>query len=394
MKIARPARPLLLLNFFRLIAVLGAVPFLINTVDILLNLQAPALDSSTDPVMRLLMGLLAAPLTLAIAVLCIRRAPGNLIGWMLVSFGYGISVQVMRNNLLPLGLEMVIANFLIGVFWFAFLLIPLYFPDGQLYPLRANRWGNPLVSLLIISSVAISTISNPQYTWGSGVNQVSVPNPLLVIDWNYTVVTIPMMVSLIVVGIIVVILRYRGSRELEHLQLRWLLFGVLLQGIITILTFWAPSEIDRISTWFSSLYNLIIPLSIGIAVLRYRLYDIDLIIRRTLQYGLLTVLLGLVYFGMVVLLEQAFRAITGQESPLAVVLSTLAIAALFHPLRKRLQVIIDRRFYRQKYDAARALEEFNAVARQEVELERLSSQMVGVVKQTVSPEEVWIWIKE
>jgi len=240
----------------------------------------------------------------------------------------------------------------------------------------------------------VSTISNSQLTWGSGVHQVSVPNPLLVIDWNYTVVTIPMMVSLIVVGIIVVILRYRGSRELERLQLRWLLFGVLFQGVLTVMTFWAPPGIERFSTWINLLYGLIIPLAIGIAVLRYRLYDIDLIIRRTLQYGLLTVLLGLVYFGMVVLLEQALRAFSGQESPLAVVLSTLAIFALFAPLRRRVQSFIDRRFYRQKYDAARALEEFSIAARREVELERLTKQIEAVVEQTVSPEEVWVWLKD
>ena len=94
---------------------------------------------------------MAAPLTFVIAGLCIRRAPDNLIGWMLVSFAYGISVQVMRAGLLPLGMAVVIANFVIGIFWFAFLLIPLYFPDGQLYPARANRWGNPLIRSLCFS---------------------------------------------------------------------------------------------------------------------------------------------------------------------------------------------------------------------------------------------------
>jgi len=362
-------------------------------VDILLHLSAPSLDPTFDPVMRFLLGLVVAPLTLVIAGLCIRRAPTNLIGWMLVMFGYGASVQVMRGGLLPLRTEIFVANFVIGAFWSAFLLIPLYFPDGQLYPARSNRWGNPLVSILLFSSFVIANLCNTQLTWGSGANLVSAPNPLLVYAWNYTLVTIPMLVSLIIAGIIVVILRYRGSRELERLQLRWLLFGVLLQGVITILTFWAPPGIEQFSKLINALYGLITPLAIGIAVLRYRLYDIDLIIRRTLQYGLLTVLLGLVYFGMVVVLEQAFRAVTGQESPLAVVLSTLAIVVLFNPLRRRLQSVIDRRFFRQKYNAARALEEFSAAARREVEPGRLTSQMVSVVEQTVSPEEVWVWLK-
>jgi hypothetical protein len=390
----RPARPLLFLYFFRLFAVLGAVPFLINTVDILLHFPAPSLDPTFDPVMRFLLGLVVAPLTLIIAGLCIRRAPGNLIGWMLVSFGYGASVQVMRANLLPLGFAVVIANFSIGVFWFGFLLTPLYFPDGQLYPARANRWGNSLVSFLIFSSLVIANLCNAELTWGSGAHQVTVPNPLLVIEWNYTVVTIPMLVSLIITGIITVILRYRGSRERERLQLRWLLFGVLFQGVLTILTFWAPPGIERFSIWINTLFGLIVPLAVGIAVLRYRLYDIDLIIRRTLQYGLLTMLLGLVYFGMVVLLEQTFRAITGQESPLAVVLSTLAIAALFSPLRRRLQVIIDRRFFRQKYNAERAVATFAAAARSETALNEITGQMLSVVEETVQPEQVWVWMKD
>jgi hypothetical protein len=281
----RPARPLLFLYFFRLFAVLGAVPFLINTVDILLHFPAPSLDPTFDPVMRFLLGLVVAPLTLIIAGLCIRRAPGNLIGWMLVSFGYGASVQVMRANLLPLGFAVVIANFSIGVFWFGFLLTPLYFPDGQLYPVRANRWGNSLVSFLIFSSLVIANLCNAELTWGSGAHQVTVPNPLLVIEWNYTVVTIPMLVSLIITGIITVILRYRGSRERERLQLRWLLFGVLFQGVLTILTFWAPPGIERFSIWINTLFGLIVPLAVGIAVLRYRLYDIDLIIRYAARIG-------------------------------------------------------------------------------------------------------------
>ena len=142
------------------------------------------------------------------------------------------------------------------------------------------------------------------------------------------------------------------------------------------------------------LYALIIPLAIGIAVLRYRLYDIDLIIRRTLQYSLLTVLLGMVYFGMIVLLGQAFQAFSGQASPLAVVLSTLAIYALFNPLRRRLQAVIDRHFYRRKYNAEQAVAAFAAAARSETALDTLTGHMVGVVEETVQPAQVWVWLKD
>jgi hypothetical protein len=137
-----------------------------------------------------------------------------------------------------------------------------------------------------------------------------------------------------------------------------------------------------------------IPIAVGIAVLKYRLYDIDLIINRTLVYGSLTATLALVYVGGVVGLQSAFRALTGQESTLAVVASTLLIAALFNPLRRRIQWFIDRRFYRRKYDARKTLEGFSAKLRDETDLEALDSELVGVVRDTVQPEHVGLWLRE
>ena len=389
-----PARPRLLLYYFRFFALLSAIPFLIIVVDILLHPQAPDLTKGVEPVVRILFGLFISPLSLVIAFMCIRRAPSNLIGWLLLNFAYGIPVNVMRADLFPLGAEIVIANLLIAQFWVAFLLIPLYFPDGQLYPPRANRWGNPLLGFYLIFSTVVSNISGRAITWDNGNSQLHWPNPLFVVEWNLKAVTIPMLVFLLTAGIITVILRYRGSRELERLQLRWLLFGVLFQGAITILTTWTPPGFESIKIWTFPFYSLIIPLAIGIALLRYRLYDIDLIIRRTLQYGLLSVLLGLVYFGMVLLLEQAFRGLTGQESPLAVVLSTLAIVVLFNPLRRRIQTVIDRRFFRTKYAAAQAVASFSAAARSQVELDTLAGQLAAVAQNSLQPEGVWIWMRK
>ena len=135
------------------------------------------------------------------------------------------------------------------------------------------------------------------------------------------------------------------------------------------------------------------PAAIGVAVLKHRLYDVDLLINRTLVYGTLTVSLGLAYFGSVVLLQGLFRALTGDDSQLVIVASTLAIAALFDPLRRRIQDWVDRRFYRNKYDARKTLEEFGAKLRDETGLEPLSAGLVAVVRETVQPAHVSLWLR-
>jgi hypothetical protein len=136
-----------------------------------------------------------------------------------------------------------------------------------------------------------------------------------------------------------------------------------------------------------------VPVAVGIAVTRYRLYDIDLLINRTLVYGSLTAMLVALYFGSVVSLQAALRSLTGQESTLAIVASTLTIAALFSPLRRRVQRSVDRRFYRSKYDAAKTLGAFNARLRQETDLDALSDDLVGVARATVQPEHASLWLR-
>ena len=137
-----------------------------------------------------------------------------------------------------------------------------------------------------------------------------------------------------------------------------------------------------------------IPIAAGIAILKYRLYDIDRIVNRTLVYGVLTASLVVVYVGSVVSLQYAFRAVAGQESQLAIVASTLAIAALFTPLRRRVQAFVDRRFYRRKYDAAKTLAAFNARLRDETDLDTLVNDVGGVVGETMQPAHVSLWLRK
>jgi hypothetical protein len=138
---------------------------------------------------------------------------------------------------------------------------------------------------------------------------------------------------------------------------------------------------------------MLIPLSIGVAVLRSHLFDIDLLINRTLVYGSLTTVLVALYFGGIVLLQRLFVALTSEQSTLAVVASTLLIAALFNPLRRRIQSFIDRRFYRRKYDAAKTLEAFSIKLRDETDLDALSDDLVAVVRETIQPAHVSLWLR-
>ncbi len=192
----------------------------------------------------------------------------------------------------------------------------------------------------------------------------------------------------------------------QRQQTKWLVYAFSVIVVLLVLhlaigglvpAFNQPDSPDRLTRATTTIiFFLLIPLSIGIAILRYRLWDIDVIINRTLVYGTLTAMLALVYAGLVIALQFLLHGLTEQaaENPLAVVASTLVIAALFNPLRRRIQAFIDRRFYRRKYDAARTLEAFSATMRNEVDLNRLSEQLVIVVQETMQPTFVSLWLRK
>jgi hypothetical protein len=190
---------------------------------------------------------------------------------------------------------------------------------------------------------------------------------------------------------------YRRASGVEREQIKWLFFacGLLVLVYVPGFAINMDTETALNNAWnvLFILALLAVPAAIAIAITRYRLYDIDVIIRKTLVYGALTGSLAFVYLGSVVLLQTLFESITGQRSPIVIVISTLLIAALFAPMRRRLQAVINRRFFRQKYDAQVVLAQFAETARDEVELETLTAELARVARETVQPESVSIWLK-
>jgi hypothetical protein len=214
-------------------------------------------------------------------------------------------------------------------------------------------------------------------------------------------IAVPMMLLAGIGAVISLFARFRRARGDERQQIKWfasaaalslvwyLVFGHIVGELLS-----AGGGLPKVTLPLSGLLVIpSIPIATGIAILRYRLYDIDLLINRTLVYGSLTAMLAAVYLGSVVLLQYIFRALTAQGSTFAVVASTLVIAALFNPLRHRIQFFIDRRFYRRKYDAAKTLEAFSAKLRDETDLDRLGDELMGVVHETMQPAHVSLWLR-
>src|SRR3712207_1960911 len=191
-------------------------------------------------------------------------------------------------------------------------------------------------------------------------------------------------------------------------QIKWIAYAASLVGVVYLSSLlseliFAPETLrgtrSTVPLWVEVQRNLLmlsyagVPVAVAFAVLKYRLYDIDVVINRTLVYGPLTAMLVFVYLGGVISLQYALRALSGQESQLAVVVSTLVIAALFNPFRRRIQAFIDRRFYRRKYDARKTLEAFSAKLRNETDLDALNNELVGVVRETMQPAHVSLWLR-
>jgi len=384
-----------------------------------LNVADPVARTSTGGIDGLLIFLpfLAFPI---VGALVASKSPENPIGWICLTAGlfwmfivvsdpltaYSLATTgsapgpVMFDALtlwswaLPLGL--------LGTF------MVMLFPDGRL---PSRRW-RPLAFLsgvaILLTSVSLTLEPGPLPHRGGVRNPLGIEGQ----PWVQSVgsACILLLALCILASALSLIWRYRHSDMEARQQIKWLAFAASFVGVTYLSAliggiFFVPEYLfteGKTPIWISLIFNLVlisfagIPTAIGIAVMKYRLYDIDILINRTLVYGSLTATLAALYFGGVVATQAVFRILTGQEQQpqLAIVISTLAIAALFGPLRRRIQNVIDRRFYRRKYDAARILGDFGARLREDVDLQTLNDDLLEVVRETVQPAHVSLWLRD
>jgi hypothetical protein len=284
------------------------------------------------------------------------------------------------------GLAATIA-WLAGIGWLAgvallLLVFPFLFPDGRL----PGRGWRPLFLAILLYVAAVLGVSlvaplfSRQYLDPVEIERLLSP---LFLAFPF----------LALLGVVSLVVRYRRADTETRQQMKWLLLTIGAP----IVAFLALTLVeDALNTSYSNtvwgLLYLMIPLGLGISLLRYKLFDVDTVIRKTAVYTILTLLLALVYFGVVILLQWLLSPFTGESTPI-IVLSTLLIAALFLPLRRRVQTFIDRRFYRQKYDAQKVLEQFAATIRDETDLDALTTELARVIQETMQPESVSIWLQ-
>jgi hypothetical protein len=340
-----------------------------------------------------------------VGALIASRRPENPIGWLFccgaliwglgeLALEYGVYTLVTAPGAFPAGVWAAWfgawARGIGGFFMVLFLL--LLFPAGRL---PSRRWR--VVAWAAVGYVALFTLAS----WLSPASQdfrlSSVRNPLgldlEIVNLFAGVIYLSLPLILLASGAAVIV-RFRRSRGEERQQIKWFAYAVaVMVFLFTLGQSLGLTQVARVAPLVFAIPLVGLPVAAGIAILRYRLYDIDVVINRTLVYGTLTATLVAIYFGGIVLLQGVFVALTGEKSTLAVVASTLAIAALFNPLRHRIQSFIDRRFYRRKYDARRTLEGFSARLRDETDLGALNDHLVGVVAETMQPAHVSLWLR-
>jgi hypothetical protein len=351
-----------------------------------------------------------------IGAIIASRLPSHPIGWICCAIGFMGAVEHISGEYAAYALLANPETLLGGkaMLWISLwawivmfgliVFLLLLFPTGRLpsHRWRTFAWLSAALTLVAVILVAISPDAVLDTLGSSDDGRLSLTNPLGVegLPNLYR----PVQASVLALGLVAaasVVMGRRGARGIERQQIKWLLYAgaIWFVGNVLRTLVFSPMEGVWWGVWVGYLLvgvgGLGGPIAIGIAILRYRLYEIDTLINRTLVYGALTAALVAVYFGGVATTQAIFRAFTGQEQQpqLAIVVSTLLIAALFNPLRRRIQAFIDRRFYRRKYDAARTLADFSTRLRNETDLDALNAELVGVVRETMQPAHVSLWLR-
>jgi hypothetical protein len=342
---------------------------------------------------------------MVVGAVIVARRPGNAIGWIFSAIGllaatgalameYATYAYVTRPGSLP------------GAIWpawyqqqwwipmLALILVatPLLFPTGRLLSVR---W-RPVAAVAAVATLAVLTLTALQPTIRLQDQNYWVDNPIGLAgipDPETGAVggaLLGLLSACMVAAVISLVLRFRRSQGVERQQLKWFVYAGVLLSLLIPAGEYLPAGIGDV------LFGLIIafvPVAAGLAILKYRLYDIDRLINRTLVYGLLTAILGLVYGGAVLVLGQVFGGVTQDPPSWAVAGATLAVAALFQPARRRIQAVVDRRFNRRKYNADNTIQAFSARLRDQIDLDTLSGELLAVVDQTVQPTaaSLWLW---
>jgi hypothetical protein len=370
--------------------------------------------SATVSGLLLYLPFLAFPL---VGALVASRRPRNPVGWICLAVGLLWMLIAMIDSYSFYGLAKPgSVPFPVGVYALSeWLWVPavglvgtyllLLFPDGRL---PSSRW-RPLAwlsgAVIVVLSAAILLAPGPLQSLEGVRNPFALDGAPWVADTAYIV--LPLFLVCILASVVSLVLRYRRSGGEERQQIKWIAFAASVVGLLYLIAVVASAMFPSGASWFAPgsplwldllsyaalLSFTTIPIAVGFAVLKYRLYNIDRIINRTLVYGSLTAILVAHYFGSIVWLQWVFVELTGQRSTLAVVASTLLIAALFNPFHRWVQAFVDRRFYRRKYDAAKTLEAFSAKLRDETDLDALSDDLVGVVRETMQPAHVSLWLR-
>jgi hypothetical protein len=388
-------------RYLKAMIVPGFLLYFAGTYFAVINPLAPmTVDTINSRIVAIFTTLLVSPLTLIIGFVVMRKQPDSIIGTGIVLWGFAVAIYLSMPYGSVLFTGVGLPYMMISSFPGLFLMLAS-FPTGRIITPLWERVMYTLVFFMIVSSVIANFTALASLPADSPRSlTVETMPPLVGTMFNLTTL---LFAFTLIVSFALLLYRYRVSGALERKQIRWLTLLGIYVCVTTVIDVGFKSVESEfyarvINPVFGPLNVIVLSympgIAIGMAILRHHLFDIDIIIRRTLIYSVLSGLLAVVFFGGVTLVQAVFRSATGEGSDLAIVISTLVIAALFNPLRRRVQNTIDRRFFRRKYDAERMLAQFAAVARDEVDVEKLKAALVSAVEETVQPKGVGVWIKE